>query len=123
VCTTDRHHWPGPLATCSKHFNDGVDDVDDDDDDDDDDADDANTSMIARAACWNQNAGPILDPDSGRKSRHAKVSTQRIRLYVNMHLTSSPYRHDSISAPTKSFKPVFFRMLVCMWDVCSMVMC
>jgi hypothetical protein len=27
-----------------------------------------NTSMTARAAFWDQNAGPILDPDSGRKS-------------------------------------------------------
>jgi hypothetical protein len=40
VCSTGRHHCPGHLATCSKHFNNGVDDNDDDDDDDADDDDD-----------------------------------------------------------------------------------
>ena len=36
VSTIGRHHWPRPLAPCSKH----VDDGDDDDDDADDDYDD-----------------------------------------------------------------------------------
>jgi len=40
VSTTDRHHWPGSLATCSKHV--------DDDDDDDDDADDMMTMLMMR---------------------------------------------------------------------------
>ena len=41
VSTTARHHWPGPLATRSKHVydDDDADDVDEDDDDDDDDND------------------------------------------------------------------------------------
>jgi len=38
VSTAGRHHWPGPLAACSKHVgNDNAIDVDDDVNDDDDD--------------------------------------------------------------------------------------
>jgi hypothetical protein len=60
---TGHHHWSAPLAGIigqdpSQHV--------------------PNTSMTARPAFWDQNAGPTLDPDSGRKSRHAKVSTQRL---------------------------------------------
>jgi hypothetical protein len=39
VSTTGRHHWPEPLATCSKHVDD-EDDIDNDYDDDDSDHDD-----------------------------------------------------------------------------------
>jgi hypothetical protein len=71
---TGHHPWSAPLAgIIGQDFSQHV----------------PNTSMTARAAFWDQNAGPILDPDSGRKSgprpwgfRRHTFRSLRARLYV-----------------------------------------